>query len=80
MDVEVAGPPHDQATRRRGRDTSSPPQFGQTWSNEAAQAGQNVHSNVQIIAAPAGASAVWQRSHSVFIASATAISWRARSG
>jgi hypothetical protein len=32
----------------RGRRTSSPPQFGQTWLISPAHAGQKVHSNVQM--------------------------------
>jgi len=38
----------------RGRRTSSPPQFGQTDSIPSVHSRQNVHSNVQINASPAG--------------------------
>lgn len=38
----------------RGRRTSSPLQFGQTWFISAVQSAQNVHSYVQMNASPAG--------------------------
>ncbi len=66
----MAGAGHDAA--RRGRATSSPPQFGQTASIASAHATQNVHSNLQMRASPPGESAVVQRSHSVRISSANA--------
>jgi hypothetical protein len=56
---------------RRGRATSSPPQFGQTSSIDPAQPTQNVHSKEQMHAAPSGASAFPQRSQTVRISSAT---------
>jgi len=44
------------------RATSSPLQFGQTWSMAVAQSTQKVHSNEQMRASPPGASAFPQRS------------------
>jgi hypothetical protein len=60
----------DHAVTRFGRETSSPPQFGQTRPIHSAHDRQNVHSKEQISASPSGATAVLQRSHSVRISSA----------
>jgi hypothetical protein len=47
----------------RGRATSSPPQFGHIpLSLSSAQGTQNVHSNEQILASPAGGKSVLQHS------------------
>jgi nucleoside-diphosphate-sugar epimerase len=49
---------------RRGRETSSPPQFGHTPSISAAHAAQNVHSKLQIVAVSLSAArATSHRSH-----------------
>src|SRR3954454_20045179 len=76
MDVEVAGAGHEtagaDAARRRGRATSSPPQFGQTPSIASVHETQKVHSNVQIRASPSGESVTPQRSPSVRISRAIA--------
>ena len=64
--VEVPHPAHDTGFRR-GRRTSSPPQFGQTLSIASAHAGQNVHSNEQMRSFPVdsqgGAAALARRLH-----------------
>ena len=62
----------------RGRGTSSPPQLGQTPLIVSAQAGQKVHSKLQMRASPSGASGVPQRSHSVLSSSARTPSLSAR--
>jgi hypothetical protein len=55
---------------RRGRATSSPPQFGQRPCIESAHTAQNVHSWLQIRASAAvTGNDAWHRSHAVFIAS-----------
>src|SRR5579864_8428509 len=55
---------------RRGRATSSPPQFGQRPCIESAHAAQNVHSWLQIRASAAvTGNNAWHRSHAGFIAS-----------
>ena len=64
---------------RRGRRTSSPPQFGHTASIEAVQPAQNVHSKLQMYASPASSSAAPQRSHAVRISSANALAQAATS-
>ena len=56
---------------RRGRGTSSPPQFGQTPFIASVQATQNVHSYEQMRASPSAASGASQRSHTVRISRAT---------
>jgi hypothetical protein len=48
--VRPSIPEHDH--RRRGRGTSSPPQLGHTLFIDVAHASQNVHSYVQMNAAP----------------------------
>jgi hypothetical protein len=53
----------------RGRATNSPPQFGHIRLISSAHPSQNVHSYVQIKAAPAGVSSFPHFSHSPFIAS-----------
>ena len=68
-----SAPPCQDA--RRGRATSSPPQFGQTSCVEAAHVGQNVHSKLQIRAAPSFGSATPQASQ-VSRISSTAASFR----
>jgi hypothetical protein len=73
QDGTVAGEPGGaHQTARRGRATSSPPQFGHTRSISSAHATQKVHSWLQIVACPSGTSAVPQRSQLVLISSATA--------
>jgi hypothetical protein len=52
---------------RRGRETSSPAQFGHRNAISAPHVMQNVHSKLQITASPASVSAVLQRSHTVRI-------------
>jgi hypothetical protein len=61
---------HDHACRL-GRATSSPPQFGQTDSSASLQSAQNVHSKLQITAAPSTASSRPHRSHPMRISSTT---------
>ena len=55
---------HTAAVTRFGRETSSPPQFGQVASIVAEHDGQNVHSKLQIRASPSGGSGAAHRSHS----------------
>jgi len=55
---------------RRGRGTSSPLQFGQTFCISAAHAAQNVQPNEQKHASPPGGVGVAHRSQRVFISSA----------
>jgi len=57
-------------TSRRGRATSSPPQFGQRRFIASAQAAQKVHSKLQIKASPSIASPSSQRSQAGFICNA----------
>ncbi len=64
-------PPRARRAARFGRATSSPPQFGQTCSIASAQAGQNVHSNEQIVASASSDSAAPQRSQVVLISKPT---------
>jgi hypothetical protein len=59
-----------QAVVRRGRRTSSPPQFGHVASISEAQPTQNVHSYEQMHASPAASSDVPQRSHTARISNA----------
>ena len=54
----------------RGRRTSSPLQFGQTFFMAAEQASQKVHSYEQIIAMPPAGRGCRHFSHSVFICNA----------
>jgi hypothetical protein len=54
----------------RGRRTSSPLQFGQTFFMAAEHASQNVHSYEQIIAMSPAGSGCRHFSHSVFICNA----------
>ena len=56
---------------RRGRRTSSPPQFGQTRSNSPAHASQNVHSKLQTYAVPSWTRPAPQRSQVSRISRAT---------
>ena len=56
---------------RRGRATSSPPQFGHRASSASPQSLQNVHSKLQIRAGPSGVSALPQRSHTSLISRLT---------
>ena len=53
--------------RRRGRETSSPPQFGHRNAISVPHVVQNVHSKLHITAFPASVSAVLQRSHTLRI-------------
>ena len=71
MNVEMQGAGHG-AVARRGRATSSPPQFGQTLSMVSAHATQKVHSKEQMRASPSGARAFPQRSQTVRISRLTA--------
>jgi hypothetical protein len=75
--VEVPDLAHD-ASLRRGRGTSSPPQFGQTLSIASAHAGQNVHSNEQMRASSSAARVASQLSHAVLISRAITASARLR--
>jgi hypothetical protein len=52
---------------RRGRETNSPPQFGQILCIASVQTAQKVHSNEQMKAEPSCASEALQRSQAGFI-------------
>jgi hypothetical protein len=54
---------------RRGLTTNSPPQFGHTAFIWSVQAGQKVHSKLQMCASASGASSAAHFSHAVFISS-----------
>jgi len=70
VDIKMTRPGHGAVTRR-GRATSSPPQFGQTSSIDSAHATQNVHSKEQMRASPSGANPFPQRSQTARISRAT---------
>ena len=53
-EVHVQVPDTRHASARFGLATSSPPQFGHTWSISAPHAAQNVHSCEQMTASPSG--------------------------
>ena len=57
---------------RRGRLTSSPPQFGQRWLIAEPQAVQNVHSKLQITAGPSSDNDASHRSQT-FLSSSTVL-------
>ena len=66
LGLETQTPLHYSAPRR-GRATSSPPQFGQRCDISDPHAVQNVHSKLQITASPASARVVLHRSHTARI-------------